>query len=306
VYHADWGSDPRKRWCATAKLDTDGHYTASGPQPVGDLNSILKNLRAEAGDAETVFAGFDFPIGIPVHYAKQAGVLRFRDLLPMLGTGIWKDFYSVCDSPEKISAHRPFYPNRSKKGCRPTHLLEAHGAETMKTLLRQCERGGNGQRQACSLFWTLGGNQVGKAALIGWRDVLIPALRDDGFVQLWPFDGLLETLLQPGNTIIAETYPAECYGWFLGEPLRSKMNMECRKVFGIRLLLWAFANGVSIEPSLETAIKTGFPEGQDDAFDAVVRLFGMLQVCIGQRTVGEPNERPIRDVEGWILGRRGE
>ena len=45
-------------------------------------------------------------------------------------------------------------------------------------LLRRCERGGNGHKQACCLFWTLGGNQVGKAAIIGWRDVLAPALRN--------------------------------------------------------------------------------------------------------------------------------
>jgi len=46
-----------------------------------------------------------------------------------------------------------------------------------------------------------------------------------------------------------------------------------------------------------------FPQG-DDAFDAVVGLFGMLQVCLGQRATGEPDDREIREVEGWILGRK--
>ena len=46
----------------------------------------------------------------------------------------------------------------------------------------------------------------------------------------------------------------------------------------------------------------GFPQG-DDAFDAVVGLFGMLQVCLGQREPGEPDDRAIREIEGWILGR---
>ena len=40
----------------------------------------------------------------------------------------------------------------------------------------------------------------------------------------------------------------------------------------------------------------------DDAFDAVVGLFGMLQVCLGRREPGEPNDRGVREIEGWILG----
>ena len=69
-------------------------------------------------------------------------------------------------------------------------------------------------KRRCSLFWTLGPNQVGKAAIIGWRDVLTPALGSDKSVVLWPFDGSLDQLLKPGNVVIVETYPAECYGWF--------------------------------------------------------------------------------------------
>jgi len=40
-----------------------------------------------------------------------------------------------------------------------------------------------------------------------------------------------------------------------------------------------------------------FPQG-DDAFDAVVGLFGMLQACLGGRATGEPNGREIPDIEG--------
>jgi len=92
-----------------------------------------------------------------------------------------------------------------------------------------CERGGRGHKQACCLFWTLGGNQVGKAAIIGWRDVLAPALRDGGQISLWRFDGSLPSLFVPGNVVVAETYPAECYGWFSEEPLGSKRDSRNRK-----------------------------------------------------------------------------
>jgi hypothetical protein len=51
-------------------------------------------------------------------------------------------------------------------------------------------------------------------------------------------------------------------------------------------------------------IRHGFSEGEDDAFDSVVGLFGMLQIVIGQRSSGEPDNETIRSVEGWILGRQ--
>lgn len=42
-----------------------------------------------------------------------------------------------------------------------------------------------------------------------------------------------------------------------------------------------------LEDALRKETQGGFPHG-DDAFDAVVGLFGMLQVCLGQREPGEP------------------
>ena len=43
-------------------------------------------------------------------------------------------------------------------------------------LLRVCELKTEHSQAACSLFWTLGGNQVGKGALTGWQEVIRPAL----------------------------------------------------------------------------------------------------------------------------------
>ena len=45
------------------------------------------------------------------------------------------------------------------------------------------------------MFWTLGGNQVGKAMIVGWRDLLAPARRAGGDVAIWPFDGALAELM---------------------------------------------------------------------------------------------------------------
>jgi hypothetical protein len=139
--------------------------------------------------------------------------------------------------------------------------------------------------------------------------VLAPALREGGRISLWPFDGPLHSLLVPGKVVVAETYPAECYGWFPKDPpgskdtLGSKSDQHDRKKFGASLLRWADAQSVTLANCLTEDIQGGFPQG-DDAFDAVVGLFGMLQVCLGQRETGEPDDREIRNIEGWILGRK--
>ena len=205
VCHADWGGQDIKRWCAKAALGRDDRYTASAPELVGGPGLLIGRLRKEAGDAGCALAGFDFPIGLPAFYAKRAGITNFRALLPELGHGEWKDFYSVCDNAEQISVHRPFYPNGAYKGRRKEDLFRGHGVSSLEPLLRRCERGGGGHRQACCLFWTLGGNQVGKAAIAGWRDVLAPALRGEKPISIWPFDGPLPSLLAPGSVVVAET-----------------------------------------------------------------------------------------------------
>lgn len=69
--------------------------------------------------------------------------------------------------------------------------------------------------------------------------------------------------------------PAECHGWFSEEPLGSKRDQGDTRMFGASLLRWAGAQSVAPEDGLRMEIQGGFPQG-DDAFDAVVGLFGML------------------------------
>jgi hypothetical protein len=40
----------------------------------------------------------------------------------------------------------------------------------------------------------------------------------------------------------------------------------------------------------------------EDRFDAVVGLLGMLNVVLGRRPSGEPDDPLVRRLEGWILG----
>jgi hypothetical protein len=162
------------------------------------------------GSPQTTLAGFDFPIGVPAAYARKANISRFTEVLEVAGTGESSDFYRVCDKDVEISLHRPFYPRVSSSTARQAHLVCALGVDSIDMLRRTCERQTETRKAACSLFWTLGGNQVGKAAISGWRTILQPAMREGA--MLWPFDGSLAELSQSNRLVLCETYPAEAYG----------------------------------------------------------------------------------------------
>ena len=157
---------------------------------------------------QPTLAGFDFPIGIPAAYARKVNVAQFAEGLEQFGAGEWSDFYRVCDTDKEISLHRPFYPRVPSKNTKLVHLLKGLGvgAVEMMTGERCKQRLG---REGCLplVLDALGGNQVGKAAISGWRDVVQPARKAGAL--LWPFDGDLAALSKSGRLVICETYPAE-------------------------------------------------------------------------------------------------
>ncbi len=245
VEHADWSAGESKRWTARAVRRPDGRFLAEAPAPAEPPAALLARLQIEAVQGGCVLSGFDFPIGLPLHYAHLTGVSDFLELLPRLGTGGWADFFHPAHSPEEISRGRPFYPARPG-GALQLHLLERLGAETMDQLRRRCELAHAGRRAACPLFWTLGGQQVGKAAIAGWRELLAPALAAAAPASLWPFSGRLETLLLPGRLVLAECYPGEYYhqlGVSFSRPRRGtrsgKRVQAERRRSASALLAWA-------------------------------------------------------------------
>jgi len=305
VVHADWSVRPGKRWMAHGTRQSDGGYLAHAPQPVGGPATLLYRLRSWAGPRGVVLAGFDFPIGLPFHYARAVGVDDFVALLPRLGGGEWESFYRVAERAEEIGLHRPFYPQRPG-GAERRHLVEGPGVQHFGELRRICERGGRGRPEAAPLFWTLGAKQVGKAAISGWRDMLAPALRDPALdVALWPFSGALRTLLQRGRVVVAETYPAEYYDR-LGIPLPTRKGRQAFRAMATRALhAWLKRREIDVTLALAEAAEAGYGEGADgeDRFDAVVGLLGMLDILLGGRPPGAPRDERIGRVEGWILGR---
>lgn len=303
IAHADWSVGIAKRWLTIARRLENGEWLVAPPQPVGEPGSLLFNLQAAAGEKGCALVGFDFPIGLPLSFARQAGITDFLNLLPGLGSGEWADFYRVAERAEEISLRRPFYPRRPN-GCQRSHLTQALGVASMDELLRHCERALPHRKAACPLFWTLGAQQVGKAAISGWKEVLAPALSDPLIeLRIWPFSGTLDQIQRPGTVIVVETYPAECYHRLgIGNRRWSKRRKHDRQAVAPALLTWVERNHVRLEERLQTEIINGFGEGvaDEDRFDAVAGVLGMLDAWLNG--VSEPTDPELRKVEGWIFG----
>jgi len=300
VVHADWSKDPRKRWCAAAALEAGGHYLASAPTAVGSLLTYFSRLRRSVGAGASVFTGFDFPIGLPERYATKVGLTDFRAALPRFGRDEWRHFYEPARSQSDISATRPFYPAGDSTGTKRKHLVDALGLADNSDLKRRCERG------AEALFWLVGAKQVGKAAISGWRNLLAPASAFDASLSIWPFDGRLSDLLARPGIVVAETYPADTYRHLdlaISQSGRKKGRRPDRAADASRMRAWAHTNGVRLTGQLKDEIDDGFGPGSDgeDRFDAVVGLFGMLDVVLGNLASGEPRDDTTK-IEGWILG----
>jgi len=304
-------------------LASSGEYTVVGVEPVGEVRTLLSRMRTAAGKTGSLLAGFDFPIGLPAAYARKMGITDFPGFLRSGSQAFWESFFDVARYPQEISLQRPFYPDRPGAASQ-AHLLAALGMQDMNQLRRVCELASSCRRPASPLFWTMGGQQVGKAAISGWRELLIPALADPQVAartKIWPFSGPLTDLLAGDDTVLAETYPAEFYvhlgldlrqpGPAKGQSGRSskqqktgKRSQASRRANAAQLLGWAERQSVAVDSDTKEKIEDGFGShaSGEDPFDALVGLFGMLNIVLGGRPAGEPPASKLTPVEGWILG----
>ena len=268
--------------------------------------SALVRILCEAALERRVLAGFDFAIGVPARYGDLTGLKDFRTALDMFGSAEgWENFFDVAGAAAEISVRRPFYPRTSSKGVERTSLVDGIGVDGFEDLLRRCEKGGAGRRTACSVFWTLGGNQVGRAAISGWRDVVRPALARGA--RLWPFDGPLDELARTPSLVLCETYPADAYAGvgarFL--PRESKRRQGDRRAKAPAILDWAHGADVDLGAARGRLVD-GFGGRADgeDAFDALVGLLKMIRICqLAQPSMVAAPSAAITTWEGWILGR---
>lgn len=300
VAHCDWSIEARKRWIVLAQIQS-GVWRVQPPRLVGDCLSLIPKLQGSLPDEGSVFIGFDFPIGFPEAYAKRAGFSSFRQALSVLGHGEWSEWFDVAQRRDEISILRPFYPKRPGR-TRKSHQIDALGVADANALLRRCELATPQRQAACSLFWTLGGNQVGKGALSGWAEIIIPKLSE---VALWPFDGALSELSTNSNVVLAETYPGDVYRQ-LGLPRRgwSKRRQTDRRDAGGVIANWLASRPHIDASALSDSLMDGFGDDRtgEDRFDAFVGLLGMLTVVSGERLEAVGMDGSCRLHEGWILG----
>lgn len=309
IVHADWSVSASKRWMALGVLTANGRYHLHAPTPIEQSLDWLRRLRQMAG-VRALLVGVDFPIGLPLAYARQIGSPSFLALLPQLGQGAWQMFYQVAQTPAQISLQRPFYPQRPGQS-RLQHLLAGLNLSHADQLRRQCDLRQNGRRAAAPLFWTMGAQQVGKAAIHGWQTVLTSALQMPELrAAIWPFSGTMHELLQDGRLVLAEAYPGEFYrqlGLQFPRGAGGKRAQAGRQHNATRLLACAAHHQITLDAALEKAIATGFgaaPDGED-RFDATVGALGLIQGVMAQRPFPEPANPDIRRIEGWIWGQTG-
>jgi hypothetical protein len=303
IVHADWSVNPKRRWQVRIER-LDEQWLVHAPELVGDLSNFLERIEAGAPHGRSIL-GIDLPIGVPAFWARQARVDAFLPMLASLGAPPWEDFYNPAETSDQISPHRPFYPKRPG-GTKQAHLLDALGARSMNDLRRRVDFSADTNRAASPLFWTIGAAQVGKAALTFWREVLQPGLISSNPPALWPFQGDLKGLTDQSTLTVCETYPAEVYEWFelgIRKSGKAKTNQDHRAEDAQAILDAGAMLGAAFTPEAAANINDGFEMG-DDAFDAMVGALGMLQVVRGQRAPGTPDDLTVRQLEGWILGRR--
>lgn len=298
--HADWSIDPRKRWMALARRARDG-WRVGAPVPVGEVTTLLARLRA-AADGGAVALGIDLPIGLPRAYAVQRHEPDFPRFLPQ--TVEWPDFFQVCATLDQLRLDRPFYPARGIRGMTRAAHAAALGLGGPYGLSRACDRATAERPAGAPLFWTLGANQSGKAAIAAWRDLLAPALRAGAPLRLWPFHGPFLRLLTPGSVAIAETYPAEALR-HLGLRLKGSKRRQADRAGVADAVLAAMAPlRARPDPALVAAVRDGFgaDAAGEDRFDCLLGLLCVLNVLAGHRPDTAPADPWLHRWEGWVLG----
>ena len=300
VAHADWSKHAGKRWMAVAVPSGTGWDAMV--ELAGDLPTLLDRLRGRAGGAP-VALGLDLPIGLPRAYAELhgRGAADFPAFLRGLEGG--SAFFQVCRTMEEVGPARPFFPyNALGRPRRDDHAARLGIA--FKDFSRQCD-GKTLHRPAASvLFWTLGANQVGKAALSAWEHLLLPALAGPAPPALWPFEGGLMELVASRGTVIAETYPAEAMRQLGVAMGGSKRRQADRKALAPDLQRLLRSMPAQADDALARLIADGFGEADsgEDPFDALLGLLCMLQVVQGRHPDTVPAGPHVLRWEGWVLG----
>lgn len=296
--HADWSLDPRKRWVAVARR-TGALWHMEAPRPVGDPHALAAALLAEGVPA---VLGLDLPLGVPRGYAAGRPEAGFVDFLAARAGDA--RFFTVSPTLETVGAHAPFYPARGIRGTTRAAHAQALGLDGPRALNRWCDGATATRPAGAPVFWTLGANQSGKAAIAAWRDWLAPALAGGAALDIWPFAGPLHGLLRAGRLAVAEVYPAEALRQLGLRLVGSKRAEPARRALAPALLARMAALRVVPSTTLRATVTAGFgtDAAGEDRLDCTLGLLAMVAVLDGARPDFIPNDPAVRLWEGWVLG----
>jgi hypothetical protein len=239
---------------------------------------------------------------VPRGFAAGRAEAGFVDFLRGLATR--PDFFTVAATLDQVSRDRPFYPARGVKGMTRLSHAQALGLVDARGLSRLCDRATAERPAGAPVFWTLGANQSGKAAIAAWRDWLAPGLAAGAPYAIWPFEGRMHALLARGRAVLAEVYPAEALR-HCGLVLRGSKRVRADRAALADALLGAMAGRrVVPAPALRAMAVQGFgaDAAGEDRFDSVIGLLGLIGVLDGARPDFVPADDAVRRWEGWVLG----
>ncbi len=298
IVHADWSKHAAKRWMTVIEPHGRG-WRVRPAEPVGPPATLLARLLARA-DGGAVALGIDCPLGLPRAYAaRHAAEADFPAFLRALPHK--PGFLDVAATLDEVSSARPFYPARGLAGMTRLAHAQALSLDGAACLSRLCDRATADRPAGAPLFWTLGANQSGKAAIAAWQEVICPALRTANPPSLWPFAGAFRRLLRPGTVAMAETYPAEAMRQ-LGVTLRGSKRRQADREACVPALLAAMAElGADVA---EGVLADGFgaDAAGEDRMDSLLGALCVLSVVTGRRCDAAPEDPWIKRWEGWVLG----
>ena len=143
--------------------------------PVGEVSDFLQRLTARGPAAARSHWASTCRSACPAPMPRNAR--RPTSSTSCAASPERPDFFRVCDTLADIRLDRPFYPQRGVRGMTRLSHAAALGLGDAAGLSRLCDRATPDRPAGAPVFWTLGANQSGKAAIAAWRDLLLPALR---------------------------------------------------------------------------------------------------------------------------------
>ncbi len=293
--HADWSAHPGKRWVTRARRDGAG-WLAADPAPVGEPMALGESLLADG----PAVLGLDVPLGVPRLWAATRSEPGFVDFLR--GRAGDARFFTVAEALDGVSPAAPFYPRIGVKGMTRAGHAAALGLADAAALSRWCDRATAERPAGAPVFWTLGANQSGKAAIACWRDWLAPALAAGAPYAIWPFDGALHALVAPGRLVLAEVYPAQALRVIGVRLAGSKRDAGARRAAAPAIRTTMARLGVRGAPGLEEGF--GADPAGEDRFDSLLGLLNLVAVLDGHAADFVPDDAMVRRWEGWVLGQR--